>query len=539
MDDCWKTRGRAAIEVLLIFAVFGLQGAWPVPEVNEPYYLGKAIHYWNPDWLRGDFFLGSADTHQVFDFTFGWLSLWLGPTALAWTGRALTWLLLAWAWRRLSVAIVPRPWWSVLTATLFGGLTERCHMAGEWVVGGVEAKGFAYVLVLLAVESLVRNRWNRGLIELGVASAFHVLVGGWAAVAAGLAWIFLHSRALWRRSDEEKQEIPTLRSLWPGLLVGFLLALPGLVPSLALDWGVDGRTAAEAHRIYVFERLPHHLLLSGIRPALVARMVALGLFWLLLGRWSGEEHRVRLRAFVGGAAAIALVGAALQLLVFVDPTTAAGLLRFYWFRLVDVALPMGVALEVVATALGVAQENRWAASRTVRGVLGTLAILAAVLHGGDLAWIRISRPVPRSHRVVEGSAASERRAADFADWREACRWVATSGCIPPDARFLVPRLSQTFGWYAHRPVVATLKDVPQDAKTLVEWWDRVREIYQTGFDAPELRWYPSLAAMGDDRLQRLGERYDATFVLTERTDPLLPLDVVYGNRSYVIYRLGK
>ena len=99
---------RTLAEIALIFAVFCIEAAWPVPDVNEPYYLGKAIHFWNPDWVRGDFFLESADTHKVFYFTFGWLSLWLGPAALAWTGRSLTWLLLAWAWRRLSMAVVPR-----------------------------------------------------------------------------------------------------------------------------------------------------------------------------------------------------------------------------------------------------------------------------------------------------------------------------------------------------------------------------------------------------------------------------------------------
>src|SRR5512137_2831339 len=109
----WKS---SLVEIVLIFAVFCIQGAWPVPDVNEPYYLGKAIHYWNPDWLRGDFFMEAPDTHKVFYFTFGWLSLWLSPVALCWTGRILSWLLLAWSWRRLSWAVVPRPWCSVLTA---------------------------------------------------------------------------------------------------------------------------------------------------------------------------------------------------------------------------------------------------------------------------------------------------------------------------------------------------------------------------------------------------------------------------------------
>ena len=33
-------------------------------------------------------------------------------------------------------------------------------MAGEWVVGGVEAKGFAFALVFFALESGVRERWR-------------------------------------------------------------------------------------------------------------------------------------------------------------------------------------------------------------------------------------------------------------------------------------------------------------------------------------------------------------------------------------------
>ena len=101
----WAAPAQRLAEIALVFAVFFVQGAWPTPEVNEPNYLGKAIHFWNPAWGANDFFLGTADTHWVFYFTFGWLSRWLGPTALAWVGRTLTWVLLAWAWRRLSFAV--------------------------------------------------------------------------------------------------------------------------------------------------------------------------------------------------------------------------------------------------------------------------------------------------------------------------------------------------------------------------------------------------------------------------------------------------
>ena len=42
--------GIALFEILLIFVVFVFYGAWPTPDVNEQYYVGKAIHFWNPSW---------------------------------------------------------------------------------------------------------------------------------------------------------------------------------------------------------------------------------------------------------------------------------------------------------------------------------------------------------------------------------------------------------------------------------------------------------------------------------------------------------
>jgi len=559
------SRRRVLAEIVLIFAVFAIQGAWPVPDVNEPYYLGKAIHYWNPDWLHGDFFMESPDTHKVFYFTFGWLSLWLPPVALAWTGRILSWALLAWAWRRLSFAVVPKAWWSVLTAALFGCLMERCQMAGEWVIGGVEAKPFAYVFVLLGIESLVRDRWNRALVLFGAAAAFHVLVGGWAAVAAGIAWfvkprpvVAVAGATAGRGFTEGTKRI---WSLWPGVVGGLLFSLPGVIPSIALDWGVDRATAQAAHVIYVFERLPHHLTLTGIRPEFIVRLALLWAFWLLLGRWSRrtrfpEDQRqplFQLRAFVSGTVAITLAGVVVNSLMFLDRALAADFLRYYWYRLTDVALPLGVALEGAALIVGsrrvractnamLLEDSRQATNsreltapgeptKRLRGLLAPgycwliLAILVAAFHIGDRMLNRLFPAAPRSHRI-----------ANFADWYGACQYATDSGNIPPNARFLVPRDAQTFQWYTGRRVVVDWKDVPQDAESLRKWWRRIQDIYATGFpEGP--RWYEPLAGVGAERLRELGAEYHADYIISERTDPLLNLPVVYQNETYVIHRI--
>jgi len=550
----WK---NDLLEIALIFAVFCVQGAWPVPDVNEPYYLGKAIHYWNPDWVQGDFFLDSADAHWVFYFAFGWLGLVLSPPALAWFGRVLTWGLLAWSWQRLSWALVPRRGMAVLTGALFACLMERCHMAGEWVIGGVEAKGFAYVLVFLGLEAMIRGRWNRAWLLFGGASLFHVLAGGWVALAAGFSWLVLS-----RKRPPPDCERPPLRSMWPGLLGGLAISLPSVIPSLALDWGIDSQTVDQACEIYVCYRLPHHLIALQFPLLFLSRFLAMVLVWVLLCLAVAREKGTgtfclkgedRLRSFVVGALAIASVGALLSFLVPLDRLLAARLLRFYWFRLADVAVPMGVALFAALlidrwlqcrATFQVAPRLRWWPGSAGLG-LAAVALVAAA-HVGDFVVLRLQPQIPRADNKVD-------KLGGYAAWRDACEWIARSESIPKDARFLTPIDAQTFKWYARRPEVVARKDIPQDAASIVQWWDRLRDVHGIERDDPRRFWHGSLAELGEPRLRELGKKYRADYVLTEapgielpeteiqpkRTVPRLPLKKLYENEGYVVYQLGE
>jgi hypothetical protein len=97
-------------------------------------------------------------------------------------------------------------------------------MAGEWVVGDVEAKGIAYVFVFLGLEALLRQRHGWVFPLMGAAAAFHVIVGGWAVVAAGIAWL-----VLWK--SDRRNSVASLSSLPPSVMLGFVLSLPGLLPA--------------------------------------------------------------------------------------------------------------------------------------------------------------------------------------------------------------------------------------------------------------------------------------------------------------------
>lgn len=498
-------------EIALIFAVFVLYGAWPVPDSNEAHYLGKVIHFWNPAWGEHDFFLDSTDPHVVFCVGFGWLSRWLSPDALAWVGRLTIWWFLAWAWRRLNWAALGERWWSIATAAAMLFLVDHFAIAGEWIIGGAEAKGFAYVLVLLGLEAIVRGVWNRAWLCFGGAGLIHILVGGWSAVAAGLAWLLVG-----------RGNRPPLRSMWPWLVGGLLLATPGLVASLRLVGGVDPAVADQAHQIYVFQRLGHHL-----NPAEfpVLRFIVPLVAWVVVGWQTPQTHPARrLHAFVAGTVLLSMAGFVIAFATCAHPGLAAAVLRFYWFRMADIMVPLGVA---VGWPILVEQ---WRARRpaVAKAAGAALLLLAAWEMGGNVYQQAVGRPL----RSFPGPETRH-----FAEWRDACRWIAGAGRIPRDATFLTPRTCRTFKWYTGRAEVVNWKDVPQDSRSIVEWWRRQQAIHATDGNDPQRRWFASLAEQGEDRLRQLGRRYHADYVLTEN-QPRLDLPVEYENDEFVIYRLA-
>jgi hypothetical protein len=544
--DMPQRLGARLCEVLLILLVFFAIAGDPAPHLNEPHYLGRLKHFWDPSWCAGDLFLESPDAHGVFVWVFGWITKWLSLTATAWVGRTLAWTLLAWAWQRLSWRLVPVPLASVLAAALWVTLIETAHLAGEWVVGGVEAKCFAYGFVLVALHALVDRRWNRVWIALGAASAIHVLVGGWSFIVCGGIWlkekgdrsIFCLDRVKPSRVSGKNGPVPFFTSFFtsmlPGLVVGGLLALLGVVPALALTWHQPPEIVAEANRIYVFERLPHHLALLTLPPEDVAIRLARHAV-LILCLW-GLSRAIRcvdgtvndaLRIvtwFAWGAVALAAIGFAIEVVLWYQPQMAAALLRYYWFRLTDVAVPLAVALQAVSLIVaGFDKRKPWA----VWGLAGAIAM--AGWHVGFKTSDRWLHPVPPADAALHDPAA----------WADVCHWIADN--TPRDAVFLTPRLATTFKWRTGRAEVATRKDIPQDARSMVEWFDRLQDIfyYQIGDDAEP---FNSVGELGTERAVEMARRYGAKYIVSDQDHPLA-LKAVYPNREhpndeYVVYVLN-
>jgi hypothetical protein len=520
----------AALEIVWLLLMIYLFAGSPPPDAGESHYLVKAKHYWNPAWCAGDLFVESHDAHFAYYWTFGWLTRYFPLEGCAWIGRAATWALLAWSWRRLSWAVVPRPLWSLLAAGLMLLFARNFNWSRELAVGGFEAKTIAYGLVFLALEAVVCNRWREALLWAGVAGAFHVLVGGWTTVAMGIAWMLAG------------KDRPRLWALLPAIVGGLLLALPGIVPTVNLMQGVEPSVAREAARIYVFDRLPHHLVFHTFGTRYFLRHLLLAAIWAALAWKQRDNPAGRVQRVVAGAAAIALGGVILDVGMLFSANLAgwsqrdyellaAPLLRLYWFRLEDALLPAGAALAIIAaiSQLQVRQPVRanW---------LLITAMLAAGVNLADVCywraqvrvpdsviqqrptfdsrprwWLDEPRPISRMFRPLPGSDRLLTAAEWLADWQDCCRWIGES--TPADSKFLTPRRQQTFKWYAGRAEVVSWKDIPQDARSIVQWKAALNEIYP----ATDSHWQGDLAAFTDAELVGLARRYGCNYIVIDRT----------------------
>ncbi len=531
----------------------------PPPSVNEAHYLAKAKNFWNPAWCSEDLFVTSGKAHWMFYWVFGWPTKWWTLSTTAWIGRIVGWGMLAAGLIRLCSSMKLPSSLSIVVAIIWIAGIEQGNLAGEWVVGGIEAKVPAFGLVLFGIAELLQRKWERVWLLFGSAAAFHVLTGGWAVVAGALAFLWLERV---RRDPAQSRS----RFFTPALFVGGTISLLGLVPAMLMSWGGSAAESTSAARVYTYFRLSHHLLPSAfhrdwyVRHALLSVVTLLSLAVMRrLCRRVGTRANSRLdaadllTAFTIGAMLVSLVGLAIGILPAVAPDFAAKLLRFYWFRLADVITPLALGCSVAfilhATHARYAAsqipcwQRYWASRRAAFNGVAFLTSLAIFLYACGCTtwstWQWMSGGVPISH---SNDLLGLRRDADYAeqrrtmqDWVNVCRFVRAN--TPEDAVLLTPRHQQSFKWYAECAEVVNWKDIPQDVVSLRKWAGRFVEIYPVELSTMRV-------TIRYDRLRAFRRKYHVNWMLVDRrvVGTQLPLVQVYPlgeeqNSTYAIYRL--
>ena len=131
-----KIPAPAILMIILIGGSFAADSfmRFPVPGTNEPHYLTKARHYWNPQWCADDFFLESSNAHLFFFQTVGAVTQVLTLPLTAVLGRIAGFLLLAIGWYRLINILCPGFWAPLITAWFYLALAAIGNFSGEWII---------------------------------------------------------------------------------------------------------------------------------------------------------------------------------------------------------------------------------------------------------------------------------------------------------------------------------------------------------------------------------------------------------------------
>jgi hypothetical protein len=547
----WLPRDPYALVPWLLFAVIVVCCWVGFVDADEEIYLLGSRRLADPGLLALDITWGRlSPTTALYDHMIAPLWSLLDAFTIVNLGRGLFWALMAWSLARLGKRL-GLPAWSVVAGFAAWLLWKQTLGTCGSPFQGFQPKSFAYPLVFLALDFAVRGRHGRAGLCAGFATAFHIVVGGWACLALFASLLVHDRRAGWR---------PLARYLaGAGLFVAPVLA--------ALFLFRTGQApAADASRmseIYALFAMPHccdpdtflapdHVPFAWLR----AGVVFVGAL-VVLYSWRERRGAAVLGTFTAALIAFYLGGVGARRLELY------GLLTLYPFQLAN-ALPalllfvfylggLGTrfrgsspaATSVAAGAPAPPPANPGPGTPLARGAFGRARRWVEVPLAAGMLWLAVDGEIPGGVIGQPQVFAWEVRnlsvvSPTMNELDPLYGWIREN--TPRNSVFITPLL-QDFWPYAERAQVASMRQPPLD-HAIVEWERRLialnrgRPYEKRGFETePELA--ANQPALSVPELVRMREEYGATHYLIrgERAD--LAHCLLHSEQGYSIYDVAR
>jgi hypothetical protein len=235
------------IILMMIFSVYYLGY---VPNGNEENYLQLAKEFFDPDWIKNSFVLNdSAGTRIIYQYIVGFFLDFLSFEFVTLIFRgflivAFSFILNA-IYKSLQINNI-----MIVVHLVLIYLDKQSYFAGSWIFISVEAKSFAYLLVLIALYFIIQKKYNITVISLVGATYFHVLVGGYAFIYFGLSILII-----------EKFDFRNNYQLLFKLFIYVLVVSPYIL-WLLKNTNAPSELEPKADWIYSYFRNSHHTTLS-------------------------------------------------------------------------------------------------------------------------------------------------------------------------------------------------------------------------------------------------------------------------------------
>ncbi|MDJ0678045.1 MAG: hypothetical protein QNJ36_22125 [Calothrix sp. MO_167.B42] len=394
-------------------------------------------------------------------------------------------------------------------------------VAGEWLIGGLETKVFAYSFVLLAIGLMLRQRYPLMGFFLGLATSFHVLVGGYTFLSV-LGWLFL----------KPKTRIANKRQLTSLLLLYLIGSTFAILPVLQQLFGSIPKSSLLPSYIYVFLALPFHLnplswdLHKWINLVvyLSILLLSIAIIWLIQHKGNFSQYytaRIALFEFT----LITLIPFFFGLAI--APFDSQGLLlQYYPFRIADVILPLTSCL-----LFSCALQDIFSA---IRFPWFLLLICIFLLH-----WIEIPQIVIMQNDFQALRFFPNEHQGIYPEWKEMTHWIRKY--TPKDSIIVAPPTGlDNITFLTERRTIATWKQLAQTKTGIVQWYERLRDLSGNFRGVNHLRSFTKQLSDGYNRLttkqaRELMLKYQADYFLTH-IEHRLDLPVAFRNQEFILYK---
>jgi len=489
------------LAILFLFAlVLNREGTW-VASGNENVYLLYLIKAWHTSFLKTDFtFQETTAGHPVFNFLFGWPTLFIRLEIVGWIGRMASWIFLFTALLRIGRHFRIAPW-MVFTAILFWLIQRQSFLANEWIIGTFEAKCVAYSCLLFAIDTILDGKLVLPAILTGLAFTFHSAVGLWGGAGIGLAFAFT-------RPFRETLKF----ACW-----ATLFALPGVITSLPMILGGHAITPDEAKFIVTIE-MPFHLDPLVFGKGKIAVLYLMLLFNLLHTCANRDDEKLKFLIRFQLA-----IGAFFALGILFRLMGKFTLVQLFPFRVFAVLCMLFFFWHLAAAY----------AHRCERAPSPSLIAL------GILIFLALPSMVGRLSGLAADQLPKWRRPSD--DFLTAAAWVREN--VPEQAVVIAPPWRKDTFDQIRRPLIADWHAPRYDAMT--QWKERIESLVG---DVSQMSVEDNLAGEMDERARDhyadlstadvagIVKKYGGDFIVTTAS---YHFPVVFSTPTQKIYKLSK
>ncbi|WP_139325030.1 DUF6798 domain-containing protein [[Limnothrix rosea] IAM M-220] len=532
-------------EFLIIFAllIFShlLTGNMAENEVGK---LMLAKQFMFPDWLPNDWYLSQPQKYQaLFQLVFGHSIAYLGFLATSILGRIIYYSLISFGLvliaRQIKLHLL-----SLFTAiTLFLYSHQGMAIAGEWMVGSLETKGFAYGIVLIAIWLAMKQRYIWMIASLGIATSLHILVGGYATLTflPWLAWS-AYKKGLFRQ-EFIKKYLSTI------CLGTFIYLLTSIFATVTLFHSLSKTVTApesmlQATYIYTFLRNSHHLApFTWQKIRFLIIIIYLGIFGWCWHK-TKEEFVFSVQKYPNNGTGIKSRLLLLELTVFsliplfggfvaVFFDSEGALLQYYPFRFGSLMLALNSLLIAVYLIQKYIKTSRYIQGFKKYGFSLCLVTLALV---HSLTLTSFTKQAINLLDFPIGIEQNNLESQDVFTWIK--NNTAKEAIIISSPSHYIG-----FNWLTNRATIAKFKLVPPTEIQIFEWYERLNDLsgypkdyvwQKTGFEMEE-ELHQDYQKLTTVQVKNLMEKYQAQYFFDYRKHNL-DLPIAYENNGYRLYQ---